>query len=509
MPPTPSPALPVSASAPLLRGTGIGKRFGGAVALQGVDFDLQPGEIHGLIGSNGAGKSTLMKILAGAIPDHEGTIELEGTPVALRSPKAARDLGIAMVYQELSGIGALSVAENLFLGRQPLTRWNSIDWKTMNRQAAQWLRELDVDIDVRERLDRFPLVIRQIVEIARGLHSGARVLILDEPTSSLSPPETRRLFGLLAHLRERGLSMIFISHFLEDVLEICDQVTLLKDGRHVLTQPSRELTKHGLIEAMLGRGLESTEAAYESAVALPVRTNAKVVLTAQNLTRAGLFTGIDLEVAEGECLGLYGFVGAGHQELAHALAGTLAFDTGTLRLDHSPLRPGRVTQAVTRGVVLVAGDRSKTLVRGSEIYKNTTLAHLRRGVGSWLTRNREVAVVNPLLRQVQCRPPNPDLKAGLLSGGNQQKVVLAKWLLGPVRVLVLEEPTRGMDVGAKEEVMRLVADLKQRGAAVILASTEPELVLAHADRIVVLHRGRISAEFAGTTLDKTTLMKHA
>ena len=196
MPPTLSPALPVSASAPLLRGTGIGKRFGGAVALQGVDFDLQPGEIHGLVGSNGAGKSTLMKILAGAIPDHEGTIELEGTPVALRSPKAARDLGIAMVYQELSGIGALSVAENLFLGRQPLTRWNSIDWKTMNRQAAQWLRELDVDIDVRERLDRFPLVIRQIVEIARGLHSGARVLILDEPTSSLSPPETRRLFGL-------------------------------------------------------------------------------------------------------------------------------------------------------------------------------------------------------------------------------------------------------------------------------------------------------------------------
>jgi ribose transport system ATP-binding protein len=234
-----------------------------------------------------------------------------------------------------------------------------------------------------------------------------------------------------------------------------------------------------------------------------------VVLTARQLTRAGLFDGIDLEVAAGECLGLYGFVGAGHQELAHALAGTLACDSGSLRLDDGPLRPGRVARAVARGVVLVAGDRSKTLVRGSEIYKNTTLAHLRRGVGSWLTRRREVAVVDPLLRQVRCRPANPDLKAGLLSGGNQQKVVLAKWLLGPVRVLVLEEPTRGMDVGAKEEVLRLVADLKRQGAAVILASTEPELVLAHADRILVLHRGRISAHFAGTTLDKTTLMNHA
>jgi len=506
---TPADSPANTTTAPLLRCTGIGKRFGGAVALQGVDFDLQPGEIHGLVGSNGAGKSTLMKILAGAIPDHEGSIELDGRPISLRSPKGARDQGIAMVYQELSGIGALSVAENLFLGRQPLTRWQTVDWTTMNRQAAEWLRELDVDIDVRERLDRFPLVIRQIVEIARGLHSGARVLILDEPTSSLSPPETRRLFGLLSHLRQRGLSMIFISHFLEDVLEICDRVTLLKDGRHVLTESSRQLTKHGLIEAMLGRGLESTEAAYESAVTLPRRSEARVVLRSAGLSRAGLFEKIDLTVAEGECLGLYGFVGAGHQELAHALAGTLPCDSGRLELQDAPLKTGRVSQAVSRGVVLVAGDRSKTLVRGSEIYKNTTLAHLQRGVGSWLTRKREVAVVNPLLRQVQCRPANPDLKAGLLSGGNQQKVVLAKWLLGPVRVLVLEEPTRGMDVGAKEEVMRLVADLKQQGAAVILASTEPELVLAHADRILVLHRGRISAEFAGTTLDKTTLMNHA
>lgn len=234
---------------PLLDCRGIGKRFGGAVALRDVDFNLHPGEIHGLVGSNGAGKSTLMKILAGAVPDHEGTIWLDGRPVSLSSPGAARNAGIAMVYQELSGIGQLSVAENLFLGRQPVTRLGRIDWRRMHSQAGDFLREMSLDIDVRQRLDRFPLVVRQIVEIARGLHSGARVLILDEPTSSLSPPETRRLFGLLNQLRRRGLAMVFISHFIEDVLEICDRVTILKDGHHVRTAPAKQLEKHSVIES--------------------------------------------------------------------------------------------------------------------------------------------------------------------------------------------------------------------------------------------------------------------
>ncbi len=494
---------------PLLRCEAIGKRFGGAVALQGVDLELFPGEIHGLVGSNGAGKSTLMKILAGAIPDHEGSVRLKGVKVSLASPGAARRLGIAMVYQELSGIGQLSVAENLFLGRQPQTRLRTIDWKTMNDQSRAYLREMGQDIDVKQRLDRYPLVVRQIVEIARGLHSGARVLILDEPTSSLSPPETRRLFALLNQLKSRGLAMVFISHFIEDVLEICDRVTILKDGRRVSTGPSRTLTKHGVIESMLGHDLHGADSAYETAITLPKRTTTPSVLTVQNLSRAGLFDDVSLEVAPGECLGLYGFVGAGHQELAHAIAGGLAADQGSIVVDGQSLPRGNVPRAVERGVVLVAGDRSKTLVRSSEIYKNCTVSHLRKSVGNWLTRARELQVVQPLLARVQCRPPNPDLKAGFLSGGNQQKVVLSKWLLGPVRVLVLEEPTRGMDVGAKDEVMRLVADLKKSGAAVVLASTEPELVLAHADRVVVMRRGRITGEFSDVALDKTTLMKHA
>lgn len=495
-------------NAPLLNCRAIGKSFGGVTALEGVNFDLRSGEVHGLVGCNGAGKSTLMKILAGAHPDHDGSVLMEGREVSLSSPREAQRCGIAMVYQELSGIGALSVAENLFLGRQP-TQAGRIDWRSMRRQAHEFLNEMQIDIDVRRRLDRFPLVIRQMVEIARGLHSGARVLILDEPTSALSPPETRRLFELIRQLRRNGVAMIFISHFLEDVLEICDRVTVLKDGRKVSTSPSSELTKAEVISRMLGRDAGATGADLDEAIDLPARSTAAPVLRVSELSREGEFNDVSLEFAPGECVGLYGFVGAGHQELAHAIAGATPVDSGAVRLDQSVLPNGNVSAAVSRGVVLVAADRAKTLVRRSSIARNTTLAHLRRSMGEWLHRRREHAVVQPLLEQVGCRPARPELLAGNLSGGNQQKVVLAKWLLGPIRVLVLEEPTRGMDVGAKDEVMRLVADLKKSGAAVVLASTEPELVLAHADRILVFQRGRIAHEFAGEAVSKADLLKWA
>lgn len=493
---------------PLLECRAIGKSFGGVTALEGVDFDLRSGEVHGLVGCNGAGKSTLMKILSGAHPDHDGSVLIDGREVSLSSPREAQRCGIAMVYQELSGIGALSVAENLFLGRQP-TQAGRIDWRSMRRQAHSFLNEMQIDVDVRRRLDRFPLVIRQMVEIARGLHSGARVLILDEPTSALSPPETRRLFDLIRQLRRNGVAMIFISHFLEDVLEICDRVTVLKDGRKVSTSSSSELTKAEVISRMLGRDAGATGADLDEAIALRDRSAAAPVLRVSELSREGEFNDVNFEVAPGECVGLYGFVGAGHQELAHAIAGATSVDAGGVRLDQSVLPNGDVSVAVSRGVVLVAADRAKTLVRRSSIARNTTLAHLRRSMGEWLHRRREHAVVQPLLEQVGCRPARPELLAGNLSGGNQQKVVLAKWLLGPIRVLVLEEPTRGMDVGAKDEVMRLVAGLKKSGAAVVLASTEPELVLAHADRILVFQRGRIAHEFAGEAVSKADLLKWA
>lgn len=494
---------------PLLEARGLGKRFGGSVALEGVDVSLRAGEVHGLVGANGAGKSTLSKILAGALPEHEGEIRIEGRPARLASPRAAREHGVAMVYQELSGVGALSVAENLFLGRQPLTRAGTIAWGAIREQAAASLAELGLALDVRRRLDRFPLVVRQMVEIARGLHSGAKVLILDEPTSALSPPETRRLFELLEQTKARGVAILFISHFLEEVLEVSDRVTVLRDGRRVLTEDASRLTKHAVIEAMLGHQATSAEPGYETGSVLPPRSKEEPLLEVQNLSLRGAFEGIRLEVAPGECLGLYGFVGAGHQDLCHAIAGAIPPDAGTVRVGGRAIPPASVSAAVRQGLVLVAADRARTLYRAAPVAWNVTLAHLRRAVGEWRTRGRELAAARTLVARVGCRPADPMLPAANLSGGNQQKIVLAKWLLGPVRVLVLEEPTRGMDVGAKEEVLALVRRLKKEGAAVLLASTEPELVLAHADRIAVFRRGNIAREFENILVDKADLLRHA
>ena len=488
----------------------IGVRFGGVVALQDVSFDIYPGEVHGLVGCNGAGKSTLMKVLAGVVPEYTGEIRIDGQLVRLHSPREALAQRIAMVYQELSGIGSLSVAENLFLGRQP-TRAGRIDWSRMNREAKASLAELEIHIDVTRRLDTFPLVIRQMVEIARGLHCGARVLILDEPTSALSLPEARRLFELIARLKTRGVAMVFISHFLEDVLAICDRVTILRDGRKLQTSPAKELDRATILHHMVGEDRASAaDDKTEVVLPEPIKGTARSErLVVEGLTLGSDFDEINLNVKPGECLGLYGFVGAGHQELVQAIAGVLKPDRGNIHLGPKTLRPGDVPGAVKHGVVFVAADRAQTLARKAPIAHNTTLAHLKRVLGSWIVRRSEHRVCQPVLDRVGCRPPNPALRAGALSGGNQQKVVLAKWLLGPIRVLVLEEPTRGMDVHAKADVMELVAEQKRSGAAVILASTEPELILAHSDRILTFARGRITREFAGQRVTKQDLMHAA
>ncbi|WP_397571381.1 sugar ABC transporter ATP-binding protein [Schlesneria sp. T3-172] len=493
---------------PLLDCRKIGVRYGGVVALTDVDLSLQAGEVHGVVGCNGAGKSTLMKVLAGVVPDYSGEILLDQKPVRLSSPRAALSHGIAMVYQELSGIEQLSVAENLFLGRQPVTAWGQVNWKAMNRKATEALAQLDIHIDVRKRLGDFPLVIRQMVEIARGLDSGARILILDEPTSALSLPEAKRLFELIKRLQKRGVSIVFISHFLEDVLAICGRITIMRDGRKLATRPASELNRATILSQMVGAGEgASSEECIETI--LPAAVSGVPRIELKGLTRAGLFDEIHLDVKPGECLGLYGFVGAGHQELTHAIAGALRFERGEILLDSKSFRTGDVATSVKDGVVLVAADRAATLARRAPIAHNMTLAHLQKNLGNWIVRRRELSVCRPMLETVGCRPPNPTLRAGALSGGNQQKVVLAKWLLGPIRVLLLEEPTRGMDVHAKAEIMELVAKQKRQGAAVILASTEPELVLSHADRIATFARGKVTHVFGEGRVTKHDLMRHA
>ncbi len=495
-------------ASPLLSAQQITVRYGGVAALEGVSFDLAAGEVHGLVGCNGAGKSTLMKTLAGAVPHYQGDVFLDGRPIRLSTPRTALQHGIAMVYQELSGIGQLSVAENLFLGRQPLTRWGTVDWRTMQQRAREELTQLDVDVDVRQPLRNFPLVVRQLVEIARGLNSGARVLILDEPTSALSPPEAKRLFAVMQRLRERGVAQIFITHFLEDVLAICDRVTVLRDGKLVSSGPTKSFTRRTMLDQMVGQAADAASQETVEAT-LPAVKTSPVKLAVAGLSRPGLFEDVTLTVRAGECLGLYGFVGAGHQEFVQALAGAIPVAGGSIQVLDRSLPAGDVPSAVKRGMVLVAADRGRTIARRAPIAHHITLAHLQRSVGNWLTRARETAVVSPVLQQVGCQPPTPWKLAGQLSGGNQQKVVVGKWLLGPIEVLLLEEPTRGMDVHAKAEVMQLVRAQQAAGAAVVLASTEPELLLAYADRIVTFSRGRMVREFVGETVTKHDLMHAA
>lgn len=504
----PSPSSP-AAALPVLALTGIVKRFGGASALAGVDFDLLPGEIHGLLGENGAGKSTLMKILSGVHTPDEGEVTLRGESVRFGSPADAKARGIGMIYQELSMMPSLTVAENVFLGRQPTNRLGVVDWRRMRTEAAAHLRQLGIDLDVTERLGNLSLGAQQLVEIARVVFSGAEIVILDEPTSALSIPEAERLFALMRELSGRGTSLIFISHFLEDVLAVSDRVTVLKNARKVATLPSQGLTKARLIELMIGSDASTLAESYTTEVVLPQPSDAKPVLEIEGLAAVGAYSDIRLTVRAGEIVGIFGYLGAGMTEIARSLFGVLPAQRGTIRLEGQEIRPKTPLQAKKLGIAYLTENRRATIFPRHEIYKNVTLAHLNHLVGPFFRSQQELDIAGNHVRRTGVRPANPKLLAGHLSGGNQQKVVLAKWLTRQPRLLILNEPTRGMDVGAKREVLDLVRNLKAAGVAVLLLSTEPETVLAEADRIVVMSKGRITKEFTGEPVSKDRLLEFA
>lgn len=503
-------AGPETATAePLLTLEGVTKRFGGALALDDVEFDLWPGEIHGLLGENGAGKSTLMKILSGVHSPDEGRITLRGNPVRFGSPSDAKAQGIGMIYQELSTMPALTVAENVFLGRHPTNRFGLVDWPAMRRTATTQLHDLGLDLDVTERLANLSLGTQQLVEIARVVFSGTEVVILDEPTSALSAPEAHRLFALMRELRDRGKSLVFISHFLEDVLEVADRVTILKNARKVATLPNVDLTKRRLIELMIGTDATDLAATYEGGVTLPPPITATPFLEARGLSVAGAFQDIDITLRPGEITGIFGFLGAGMTELARTLFGQIQPRLGEIRIAGEPVRFKSVRDAKRRGIAYLTENRRATLFPRHEIYKNITLAHLDSLVKPVFRHPAEIDVSSGLVNRTGVRPASSTLLAGNLSGGNQQKVVLAKWLTRQPKLLILNEPTRGMDVGAKREVLDLIKELKAEGVAILLLSTEPETVVAEADRILVMSKGRVTKEFAGERVSKDLLMQYA
>src|SRR5215471_4554487 len=498
-----------ASSSPILELLGISKTFGGVEALRGVDFALSPGEIHGLVGENGAGKSTLMKIIAGVHPEFSGRILLDGQETRFRSARDARAAGISMVHQELSVAPDLTVAENVFLGNQPTNRLGLVQWRRMAQEAGEQLARFGIDVDPLSRLGDLPIGLQQLIEIARVLFSGARIIILDEPTSALSPPEVERLFSTLRRLREEGTSIVFISHFIEDILRVSDTVTVFRNGRKVAETASASTTKGALIEAMIGRGGEVLEHSYTDDLMLPSANAGSVVLKVDQLSHNRSLREVSFEARSGEVLGIYGFMGCGQQELSRILFGKLKPDRGTLTVDGATKAFANTAAARRAGVALVPESRRAMLFHQEPVYKNISISILQRISALLLKPTLERAIAKRQVEQLQIRPPVVGLDLGMLSGGNQQKVALAKWLTYPPRLLVLCEPTRGMDVGAKSDVINIVRDLRAKGLAIIVLSTEPETVLSLADRILVLKRGAVVREFAGEAVSKDRLLEAA
>ncbi len=487
---------------PILELRNISKRFGGLQALENVSFDLREGEVHALVGENGAGKSTLMRILSGVYTEYDGEYILDGQPIHLHSPHNALARGIGMIHQELSVMPELSVAENIFLGRQPYTRLGTVDWKLMNRVAAEEMRKLGFDIDVRLPLEAYSLGIHQVAEVLRVILSGARVLIMDEPTSALSPAEVERLIELINVLRAvHKRSIIYISHFLDEVMRVADRITALRDGRKVATRDAQEVTKADLISLILGRELNAT---------LPKATekNGGTLLAVENLN-AEVFSNVSFTLGAGEIVGLYGPVGAGHFDVARTLFGMFRYDTGSIVIDgHRFPTTFSSRYAIEHGVAYVSEARRRSLFMDEANYRNITLPHLGQIGGMVPQMRKELRIALEAMTQVNVQPCMPQNAVGTLSGGNQQKVAIARWITFPPKVFVVSEPTRGMDVGAKNEVLSTLIRFRNQGFGVLVASSEPETVLAVADRVIVMSRGRIVADLEKTDdLQKDALMR--
>ncbi len=494
----------------LLELTNVSKSFGGVQALRSVDFTLLAGQIHGLAGENGAGKSTMMKIIAGVHTADSGRMRVDGKDVHFRSTRDARAAGIGMVHQELSVAPELSVAENVYFGNQPIDRFGVVAWRRMAETASEQLKNLGLEIDPRARLGDFPIGVQQLVELSRVLFSGARIIILDEPTSALSPPEIERLFRVLARLRESGRSIIFISHFLDDILKISDGITIFRNGRKVVTtEVTPAIDKGWIIERMIGAGRGDLEESYLGEIRMHSRPQAPVVLRASGLTLSPAYRNLTFEARAGEVLGVYGFMGCGQLELARTLFGRLRADGGVLDIDGQVKALRNTSAARKAGVAFVTESRRSMLFAEEPVYKNVSIALLER-LSRWLLKpDREREIARAQIKNLDIRPPDPEWRLGALSGGNQQKVALAKWLTHSPRILLLAEPTRGMDVGAKEDVVRIVRALRDQGIAIIVFSTEPETVLSLADRILVMRKGEFAREFAGEAISKDRLLAAA
>lgn len=490
---------------------GIAKSFPGVVALENVDFALHKGEIHALMGENGAGKSTLIKILTGVEQPDSGVIEIEGMPVQVRSPQHSQELGISTVYQEINLCTNISVAENIMLGHEP-RRFGSIDWKRMNVLADQAIKRLGIVIDVSQPLGTYSVAIQQMVAITRALEiASAKVLILDEPTSSLDIHETNNLFAVMRQLKSEGIGIVFVTHFLDQVYQITDRITVLQNGTYVGTYVTASLPRLELVAHMLGRVIGELNTLSKSAAAIEQQTVKTPFVEANGLGLTGSLEPLDLNLNTGEVVGLAGLLGSGRSELAALIFGIATPDSGSLIIDNQKVSQFSPLESIKRGVALCPEDRKiEGIIGDLSIRENIILAlQARYGWFKFLNAAKQYEIARKYIQLLGIRTPSPDQLVKNLSGGNQQKVILARWLVTQPRLLILDEPTRGIDVGAKAEIQKLVLELVKDGMSIIFISSELEEVLRISHRIVVLRDHQKVAEYGDDVNDQTIMQTMA
>ena len=483
--------LPPSRAAPLLEVRGIEKTFPGVRALSGVSFDVRAGEVHALLGENGAGKSTLIKIVSGVYQPDLGSILVNGSQVHFSTPDDARRAGVATIYQELLLFPELSVAENIFLGHAPLAGAGRIDWRAMRAEAERLLDSLEIDdLSADQIVGALTVGNRQRVEILRALSHDARILIMDEPTAALTESDVTCLFDVVRRLKRRGVGIVYISHRLDEIFAIADRVTVLRDGAYVGSRDVADTNVAELVQMMVGRRLESLFPKTAAPVGAPV-------LEARNLVRRPLTKGVSLTVRSGEIVGLAGLVGSGRSELAQTLFGMTPSEFGDVRLNGESVRIDSPETARAKGIAYVPEDRgTQGLVRGMSVLHNFSLAALGSlSRGGFIDRAAERRMALEGVARFSVKTSSVDEIAGRLSGGNQQKIVLGKWLANNPKLLILDEPTRGIDVGAKAEIHRLMSQLAAEGVAILMISSELPEVLGMSDRVLVMREGRLVAEF--------------
>ena len=469
------------------------KSYPGVRALDAVDFDVRRGEVHALVGENGAGKSTLVKILAGAVLPDSGTIEIQGVPVHIASPRQSEALGISVIYQEFNLVPEMTVTENVLLGREP-TRAGAIDWKAMRTRVAAIFERLAVVVPLQAAIKSLSVAQQQMVEIAKALSVDAKVIFMDEPSAALTANEADRLFAVIRTLKDEGVGVVYISHRLEEVFQIADRVTVFRDGRHIKTGDVKDFTRDELVRLMVGRTLDAHFPPLPAAAA-----SGESLLSVRHLESPGRIEDVSFDLHPGEILGIAGLVGAGRTSLLRAICGADRFKSGAVYLQGRELHLHSPQDAIAAGLALVTEDRkAQGLVLGMSVRENISLPHLDSfSHGGHIDRAAERVAVAKLAQELNIRTPSIEQSVRALSGGNQQKVVLAKWLLEKAKVICFDEPTRGIDVGAKAEIYQLMVGLANSGTAIIMASSELPEVLGMSMRILVMRERRVVGEFAG------------